>query len=504
MCIVGHSHVALSFVRPEGEAATGEPRRAGDALDLATGEWLLNPGSVGQPRDGDPRAAWLLLDTDAWARRVAAHRVRHRGRRGGDPRRAAARFAGRAPRVRSVSVRRAPVPARRRARRARRRARRRAAATASDLIPPRSAERPAARRSTDVEQASTTATATAAQPAAEPRARRARQPARVASTTGCVARLRRGRREPGADRARASASSRTARRRPRRRRPRRRRRRRRRPRRRDDRDDAARDHADRHADRRRRRPTTAADDDRRRPAPPADTSGGVSPEGRRRADGRRRSSPTATSSASASASAACRRSCSPSTAASSARSPSSCSPSTSPTTRSSSSRFRREALAAARLVHPNIVQVFDFGLDERSGPPLHRHGVRPRAARAPRSCATSGGSPSPTALSTRRPGAAAGCDYAHRNGVVHRDVKPGNLLRSDDGVVKLADFGIAKAVSDESGDHPGRLGARHRRVPRARAGARARSVGPPRRPLRARRRHLPAPRRAACPTRRSR
>ena len=64
--LVGHSHVALSFVRPDGEAATGEPRRAGDALDLTAGEWLINPGSVGQPRDGDPRAAWLLLDTDSW------------------------------------------------------------------------------------------------------------------------------------------------------------------------------------------------------------------------------------------------------------------------------------------------------------------------------------------------------------------------------------------------------------------------------------------------------
>ena len=66
VCLVGHSHVALSFVRPEGEAATGDTRRAGDTLDLATGEWLVNPGSVGQPRDGDPRAAWLLLDTGDW------------------------------------------------------------------------------------------------------------------------------------------------------------------------------------------------------------------------------------------------------------------------------------------------------------------------------------------------------------------------------------------------------------------------------------------------------
>lgn len=66
VALVGHSHVALSFVRPEGHPATGEKRRAGDVMDLTAGEWLLNPGSVGQPRDGDPRAAWLLLDTDAW------------------------------------------------------------------------------------------------------------------------------------------------------------------------------------------------------------------------------------------------------------------------------------------------------------------------------------------------------------------------------------------------------------------------------------------------------
>ncbi|HEX4484188.1 MAG TPA: metallophosphoesterase family protein [Solirubrobacteraceae bacterium] len=64
VCLVGHSHVALSFVRREGEPATGEPRREGTQLDIAEGEWLLNPGSVGQPRDGDARASWLLLDLD--------------------------------------------------------------------------------------------------------------------------------------------------------------------------------------------------------------------------------------------------------------------------------------------------------------------------------------------------------------------------------------------------------------------------------------------------------
>jgi predicted phosphodiesterase len=66
VCLIGHSHVALSFTRPDGEPATGEPRRAGAELDLADGEWLLNPGSVGQPRDGDARAAWMLLDLDDW------------------------------------------------------------------------------------------------------------------------------------------------------------------------------------------------------------------------------------------------------------------------------------------------------------------------------------------------------------------------------------------------------------------------------------------------------
>ena len=62
---IGHSHVALSFHRSAGEPTTGSTRREGDELDLSAGEWLLNPGGAGQPRDGDPRAAWLLLDTDA-------------------------------------------------------------------------------------------------------------------------------------------------------------------------------------------------------------------------------------------------------------------------------------------------------------------------------------------------------------------------------------------------------------------------------------------------------
>jgi len=61
--LIGHSHVALSFNRPEGQPATGTTRRHGIQIDLTADEWLINPGSVGQPRDGDPRAAWLMLDT---------------------------------------------------------------------------------------------------------------------------------------------------------------------------------------------------------------------------------------------------------------------------------------------------------------------------------------------------------------------------------------------------------------------------------------------------------
>lgn len=64
--VVGHTHVALAFHRFDGEGATGETRHEGDELDISAGHWLLNPGSVGQPRDGDPRAAWLELDTEAW------------------------------------------------------------------------------------------------------------------------------------------------------------------------------------------------------------------------------------------------------------------------------------------------------------------------------------------------------------------------------------------------------------------------------------------------------
>ena len=75
---IGHSHVALCFTAADGaepEAARGAQAQGGTELDLAQNRWLLNPGSVGQPRDGDPRAAWLELDTEAW--RATYHRLEY-------------------------------------------------------------------------------------------------------------------------------------------------------------------------------------------------------------------------------------------------------------------------------------------------------------------------------------------------------------------------------------------------------------------------------------------
>jgi predicted phosphodiesterase len=59
--LVGHTHVALA-VTVEGGSVSGELAPGGTEVQLEGRRWLLNPGSVGQPRDGDPRAAWLLLD----------------------------------------------------------------------------------------------------------------------------------------------------------------------------------------------------------------------------------------------------------------------------------------------------------------------------------------------------------------------------------------------------------------------------------------------------------
>jgi len=78
---IGHSHVALFFAlaeagpRGDPDDARGAQAGAGTTLEIGRGRWLINPGSVGQPRDGDPRAAWLELDTEAW--RASFHRVEY-------------------------------------------------------------------------------------------------------------------------------------------------------------------------------------------------------------------------------------------------------------------------------------------------------------------------------------------------------------------------------------------------------------------------------------------
>jgi len=112
------------------------------------------------------------------------------------------------------------------------------------------------------------------------------------------------------------------------------------------------------------------------------------------------------------------------------------------------SRFQREAQAAARLVHPNIVQVFDSGQDETTG----QYFIVMEYIEGS-SCAEilrdDGWLEVEEAISIIEQ-ACQGLDYAHRHGVVHRDVKPGNLLRAREGEVKLADFGIAKATEQSS------------------------------------------------------
>ena len=117
-------------------------------------------------------------------------------------------------------------------------------------------------------------------------------------------------------------------------------------------------------------------------------------------------------------------------------------------------RFRREALAVAKLIHPNIVQVYDTGVD------AHRHYIVMEyvEGRSGAQLLQTKGSLGPAAAVGIGVQACAGLDYAHRQGIIHRDVKPGNLMviggPAGDGAgaaegemgVKLADFGIARAA----------------------------------------------------------
>ncbi|MDQ3044664.1 MAG: metallophosphoesterase family protein [Chloroflexota bacterium] len=74
ICFIGHTHIAMyALLKPDQEAASLHPLRDGDTLDLLAGRYMVNPGSVGQPRDRDPRAAYAVLDTSLGT--LSAHRV---------------------------------------------------------------------------------------------------------------------------------------------------------------------------------------------------------------------------------------------------------------------------------------------------------------------------------------------------------------------------------------------------------------------------------------------
>jgi beta-lactam-binding protein with PASTA domain/tRNA A-37 threonylcarbamoyl transferase component Bud32 len=108
-------------------------------------------------------------------------------------------------------------------------------------------------------------------------------------------------------------------------------------------------------------------------------------------------------------------------------------------------RFRREAQAAANLSHPNIVPVFDWGEDNGSYFIVMEF-VDGRALSA---VLRESGPLSPQQTATIGANVAAALAFAHRHGVVHRDVKPGNVLITADGIVKVTDFGIARAMNTE-------------------------------------------------------
>ena len=104
--LIGHSHISLFFTRPGRGPRPATPRAprpaTGRCSTSRAASWLLNPGSVGQPRDGDPRAAWLELDTDELDGALPPRPLRHRRRGRDDPRRRPAEPAGGAPRGRPL------------------------------------------------------------------------------------------------------------------------------------------------------------------------------------------------------------------------------------------------------------------------------------------------------------------------------------------------------------------------------------------------------------------
>ena len=111
-------------------------------------------------------------------------------------------------------------------------------------------------------------------------------------------------------------------------------------------------------------------------------------------------------------------------------------------------RFRREATAAANLNHPNIVGVFDWGEADNTYFIVMEY----VDGRTLSEILRSEGPLHPDRVADVGADVAAALGFAHRNGVVHRDVKPGNVIVTSTGLVKVADFGIARAITASSDD----------------------------------------------------
>ncbi|WP_216871046.1 Stk1 family PASTA domain-containing Ser/Thr kinase, partial [Modestobacter excelsi] len=117
---------------------------------------------------------------------------------------------------------------------------------------------------------------------------------------------------------------------------------------------------------------------------------------------------------------------------------------------SSQVRFRREAQAAASLNHPAIVAVYDTGEDRGPAGATPYIVMEYVEGETLRDVLRREGPLSPDRAMSLTADICAALDFSHRNGIVHRDVKPGNVMITPQGTVKVMDFGIARAVSDSA------------------------------------------------------
>jgi eukaryotic-like serine/threonine-protein kinase len=111
-------------------------------------------------------------------------------------------------------------------------------------------------------------------------------------------------------------------------------------------------------------------------------------------------------------------------------------------------RFRREAQSAASLNHPSIVAVYDTGEDMASGVPVPYIVMEYVDGRTVRDLLQEGHRLLPERSLEIIDGVLRALDYSHQAGIVHRDIKPGNVMVTRNGDVKVMDFGIARAMSD--------------------------------------------------------